>query len=33
MHLVSPPYVLHALPISVLFALSPEWYLVRNTSI
>jgi hypothetical protein len=31
MHLFSPPYVLHVLPISVFLIWSPEWYLVRIT--
>jgi hypothetical protein len=31
MHLSSPPYVPHVLPISFFLTLSPEWYLVRNT--
>jgi hypothetical protein len=28
MHLSSPPYVPHVLPISVFLTWSPEWYLV-----
>ena len=31
MHLSSPPYVPHVLPISVFLIWSPEWYLVRST--
>jgi hypothetical protein len=31
MHLSSPPYVPHVLPISVFLTSSPEWYLVRST--
>ena len=31
MHLSSPPYVLHALPISVFCISSPEWYLGKST--
>jgi hypothetical protein len=31
MHLSSPPYVPHALPISIFLTSSPEWYLVMNT--
>jgi hypothetical protein len=31
MHLSSPPYVPHVLPISVVLTSSPEWYLVRST--
>jgi hypothetical protein len=31
MHLSSPPYVPHVLPISVILTWSPEWYLVRST--
>jgi hypothetical protein len=31
MHLSSPPYVPHVLPISVFLTWSPEWYLVRST--
>jgi hypothetical protein len=31
MHLSSPPYVPHVLPISVFLTSSPEWYMVRST--
>ena len=31
MHLSSPLYLQHALPISVFLIWSPEWYLVRST--
>jgi hypothetical protein len=31
MHVSSPPYVPHVLPISVFLTWSPEWYLVRST--
>jgi hypothetical protein len=33
MHLSSPPYVPHVLPISVFLTWSPEWYLVRSTEL
>jgi hypothetical protein len=31
MQLSSSPYVLHALPISVILIWTPEWYVVRST--